>query len=404
MKRRIPEKNDFLRYIQDELCLEFSRRARLATRNKHLTATSMTPKPPSLSDFAIVRHIHAIFKRALRKYSGDISLWLSFIEFAQKFQSYKTLARIFAQALRQHPLQEGFWILAVSYEFNYHGNVVAARTLFQRALRLLPESPLLWSQYFLFELSVSMAVKDSLAGMVAKHDSEMPPQDNVLATGVIPKVVLDNAIIGLKAVPLCKWLPLFLDAYKVTGADFDVIKPVLASLASELCETLSVSCSLKDDPMDQLQTAIGACRSEAELLGLKDRFLCLYEENKALHANRSLMLYECFVKAYMQFKALDVVYNSLSTRIITTKPIVELYLKVLADLAIQPSHSLASLREKLLSQLVHFDPALHSPWLMLIDFYHVRGNFQKVTLLYHKAMQAVTNPSQFTLSYHKLVQ
>ena len=92
LKRRISEKEDYLRYIDYELSIEFKRRQRIQV----LFAENQVKKP-SLSDFAGVRHIHYIFKRALRKFHGDISLWLTFIDFCKRFQSYKTLGKVFAQ-------------------------------------------------------------------------------------------------------------------------------------------------------------------------------------------------------------------------------------------------------------------------------------------------------------------
>jgi U3 small nucleolar RNA-associated protein 6 len=55
------------------------------------------PTKQSLSDYAGTRRIFFIFERALRKFNGDISLWLQYIEFAKANGANKTLGKIFAE-------------------------------------------------------------------------------------------------------------------------------------------------------------------------------------------------------------------------------------------------------------------------------------------------------------------
>ena len=109
LKRRISQLEDYLRYIDYELSIEFKRRKRVQSLFEAAKVSAGPPsqqkqsqqqtasKKLSISDFAGVRHIHYIFKRALRKFNGDISLWLTFIDFCKRFQSYKTLGKVFAQ-------------------------------------------------------------------------------------------------------------------------------------------------------------------------------------------------------------------------------------------------------------------------------------------------------------------
>lgn len=51
----------------------------------------------SLSDYAGVRRIYFVFERALRKFKGDVALWLQYIEFAKGNGANRTLGKIFAR-------------------------------------------------------------------------------------------------------------------------------------------------------------------------------------------------------------------------------------------------------------------------------------------------------------------
>ncbi|KAG0216542.1 U3 snoRNP protein [Mortierella sp. GBA30] len=144
LKRRIAKKADFLRYIEYEMNLEAlrkKRRARMVSNTKQ-----------SISDYAGPRRIYFIFKRCLIKFKGDISIWLQYINYAKKTGASRTLGKIFAQAIQLHPANEKLWILAAAWEWEENANIVAARVLLQRALRLNTTTEALWHEYFRLEL------------------------------------------------------------------------------------------------------------------------------------------------------------------------------------------------------------------------------------------------------------
>lgn len=60
-------------------------------------------KKKSLADFAIVRRIHFIFERAVRKFKTDLSLWTAWLEFCRSSNSNRRLGRVVARALQIHP-------------------------------------------------------------------------------------------------------------------------------------------------------------------------------------------------------------------------------------------------------------------------------------------------------------
>lgn len=122
-----------------------------ALRKKRKSRLESKPAKQSLSDYAGTRRIFFVFERALRKFNGDISLWLQYIEFAKANGANKTLGKIFADAIQLHPTKPALWIMAASWEFEENANIVAARVLMQRGLRLNPGQAQLWHEYFRLE-------------------------------------------------------------------------------------------------------------------------------------------------------------------------------------------------------------------------------------------------------------
>ncbi|RKP07540.1 U3 small nucleolar RNA-associated protein 6-domain-containing protein [Thamnocephalis sphaerospora] len=149
LRRRQPHKIDFLRYIEYEMNLDTlikKRRGRMEFKNKELRKFSR-------GDLAGRRRISLIFERAVRRFHGDISLWLQYAEYARQSDSPRVLSRIFARALQLHPAKPQLWIHAAAWEFEENGNIVAARAMMQRGLRFNAESKELWLEYFKLELA-----------------------------------------------------------------------------------------------------------------------------------------------------------------------------------------------------------------------------------------------------------
>ncbi|CAG8636444.1 2637_t:CDS:10 [Acaulospora morrowiae] len=136
LKRRPAQKIDFLKYIEYEMNLDQlrkKRKDRLAIRGK-----------VTISDYAITRRIYHIFDRAVIKFKGDVSLWLQYIEFSKSTEA--------GRAIQMHPTKPVFWILAAKWEYEVNANIVSARVLLQRSIRLNSESTQLWHEYFKLEL------------------------------------------------------------------------------------------------------------------------------------------------------------------------------------------------------------------------------------------------------------
>lgn len=102
----------------------------------------------TIADYAIVRRVHFIFERAVRKFKRDLSLWSAWLQFCRATHSYRRLSRVAARALQLHPMEPGLWMFAASWEFEARGDVPAARSLMQQGLRMCKQSPQLWLEYF----------------------------------------------------------------------------------------------------------------------------------------------------------------------------------------------------------------------------------------------------------------
>ncbi|KAI8894734.1 U3 small nucleolar RNA-associated protein 6-domain-containing protein [Globomyces pollinis-pini] len=151
--RKIPLKKDFLMYIQYEINLEKLRKKRKdryqlnKPNHKELGEKAIT-----LSDYSIVRRIHAIYLKTLKKFSNDIRIWVQYFDWSIKAKSCRTLGKNFARAIQLHPTKSIFWIMAASYEFEQNHNITSARILLQRAIRINPQDQKLWLEYFKLEL------------------------------------------------------------------------------------------------------------------------------------------------------------------------------------------------------------------------------------------------------------
>ncbi|KAJ3252834.1 U3 snoRNP protein [Boothiomyces macroporosus] len=145
--RKIVKKQDYLRYIEFEMNLEKLRKKRKVKYSLDNEETGIT-----LSDYSIVRRIHSLYQQALKRFKGDVSLWIQYFEWSLLQKSFKTLGKQFATAIALHPTKSVFWIMAAKYEYEENSNMTSARVLLQRALRINPHDQKIWLEYFKLEL------------------------------------------------------------------------------------------------------------------------------------------------------------------------------------------------------------------------------------------------------------
>jgi len=176
LRRRAVDIRDFRQYVEYETALDGLLRKRKAR---------IGVKRGKAAKFSCSRQIHFIFDRAVKKFKANTELWMEWVAFAKQDGSSKILSSIFARALQLHPRKSGLWVHAASWEWEEQGNVAAARTLLQRALRLNPESEELWREYFRMEVLfvTRLTERRKVLGLAPACDAqtvssiEVPPLD-----------------------------------------------------------------------------------------------------------------------------------------------------------------------------------------------------------------------------------
>ena len=62
-----------------------------------MTGAEIAKGPPAVSDYALVRRQFQIFERALKKFKGDVGLWIQYIQVAKKEGARALVGRITAR-------------------------------------------------------------------------------------------------------------------------------------------------------------------------------------------------------------------------------------------------------------------------------------------------------------------
>lgn len=151
---------DYLSYIDHEIEVECRRRQKF--EELKITKTN-------LRDFTIVRRIHSIFGRCLNKFAADLSVWERYLDFCVQSGSSNQLTKALMRAIKRHPRNARFRIMAANRELQ-QGSLIAARKLLMRAVRVKTDDRcLVWQQLFKLECA---AVHRSVTGTVAAGNTE----------------------------------------------------------------------------------------------------------------------------------------------------------------------------------------------------------------------------------------
>ncbi|CAF4268362.1 unnamed protein product, partial [Adineta steineri] len=146
--RRTKEKECYLDYIKYETHL-----LKLIQLRREKLKIGRTHKKNEI-DLAIKRRIERLFRSVCHRFKKDVQLWLTFIEFLTKQHDYSTASSAYTSALQTHGNKYWLWILAAKFEFETMVSPSSARSLFQRALRLMPQEKKLWLEVNLFNRNI----------------------------------------------------------------------------------------------------------------------------------------------------------------------------------------------------------------------------------------------------------
>ncbi|KAI4680903.1 uncharacterized protein J4E88_005406 [Alternaria novae-zelandiae] len=125
---------DYMRYIEFEKNVDALRRKRIKRLGVRYKGSGQ-------------RTIYFLYNRATRKFSGDLVLWMQYIDFARKDKAYKRLNDIFTSVARLHPTKPDIWILAANYFIDTQADITNARSYMQRGLRFCKNSEIMWLEY-----------------------------------------------------------------------------------------------------------------------------------------------------------------------------------------------------------------------------------------------------------------
>ncbi|KAF1920289.1 U3 small nucleolar RNA-associated protein 6-domain-containing protein [Ampelomyces quisqualis] len=156
---------DYLRYIEFEKNVDALRRKRIKRLGVRYKGAGQ-------------RTIYFLYNRATRKFSGDLTLWMQYIDFARKDKAYKKLNDIFTAVARLHPTKPEIWVHAAHYFMDTQADITNARSYMQRGLRFCKNSEYLWLEYAKLETIYvgKIAGRRKILGLDVDH-SERPTED-----------------------------------------------------------------------------------------------------------------------------------------------------------------------------------------------------------------------------------
>lgn len=167
---------DYARYAQYEMNLDSLRKKRSKRMGVKATA------------FAGQKKIFFVLERGVRKFQGDMGLWMQYLEFCRKEAANKKLAKALTQCLRMHPIKWELWTWAAKYYFEQQADMQTARSYMQRGLRFCKRERKLWLEYAKLEMLyvAKIAARRKILGLDVERptkqiDSTQDPDADMIA-------------------------------------------------------------------------------------------------------------------------------------------------------------------------------------------------------------------------------
>ncbi|KAJ4341054.1 U3 snoRNP protein [Didymella glomerata] len=157
---------DYMRYIEFEKNVD-------ALRQKRVKRLGVRHKG------AGQRSIYFLYNRATKKFSGDLTLWLHYIDFARRDKAYRRLGDIFTSVVRLHPTKPELWTLAANYFMDTQADITNARSYMQRGLRFCKNSEDMWLDYAKLETIYvgKIAGRRKILGLDIDRTKKQQPTD-----------------------------------------------------------------------------------------------------------------------------------------------------------------------------------------------------------------------------------
>lgn len=131
---------DYARYATYEMNLDALRKKRC----KRLQVKS--------TGYSGQKKISFILERGLRRFQGDMSLWMQYLSFCRSAKANKKLVEALTTCLRLHPLRWEIWVYAAKFFVEEQADMATGRSYMQRGLRFCKLERRLWLKYAKLEM------------------------------------------------------------------------------------------------------------------------------------------------------------------------------------------------------------------------------------------------------------
>jgi U3 small nucleolar RNA-associated protein 6 len=215
--------SDYVRYIEFEKNVDALRRKRMKRLGVKSSGSGQ-------------RTVFFLYNRGVRKFQGDLDLWLQYIEFARKEKAYKKLNEIFTSVVRLHPAKPGIWIYAARYFMDTQGDITNARSYMQRGLRFNKNSETIWLEYAKLETIyvAKIAGRRKILGLDIDRTQKATEEDGDADMITLPSVTAE-------------------DINPNVGQDEDVDQVALENLAAAPVLTGAIPIAIFDSAMKQFK-------------------------------------------------------------------------------------------------------------------------------------------------------
>jgi len=189
--RHSKSKEDYLQYIRYESAL-------LALLRKRREKEGYSFRKKEI-DHAILNRIHSLFRAAIKRFQGDVSLWLTYIEFCKEKRNHAMVSRTFSDLLAIHNHDPSLWIMAAQWEMEENKDAETARSLLQRGLRFLADSTTLWKEYLRMELIHVETMRQRMLTLTSASSEEAVAdlEGDPVLSGKIVDVVYKQAVAAM---------------------------------------------------------------------------------------------------------------------------------------------------------------------------------------------------------------
>lgn len=175
---------DYARYATYEMNLDSLRKA----RSKRLGVKGTT--------YTGQKKIFFVLERGVRKFQGDMGLWMQYLEYCRQEKANKKLAKALTQCLRLHPLKWELWVWAARQYVEQQADMTTGRSYMQRGLRFCKNERALWLQYAKLEMIyvVKIAARRKILGLdvirtTKEMDSSYDPDADMIA---LPSITAED--------------------------------------------------------------------------------------------------------------------------------------------------------------------------------------------------------------------